>query len=227
VKIALLEDDMLQAELMLGWLSGSKHECVHFATGAEFRLGVRKQVFGLAILDWLLPDDDGVEVLAWLRKNVSAKLPAMMVTSRDAKEDIVRALDAGADDYLAKPVDRAELLARVRVLGRHADALPPEAPIDCRGIALDRAERTASVRGAGVVLTDKEFELAACLLANPGRLFTRQALAKQVWGRETDTVSRSLDTHVSRLRAKLGLTPEHGFNLASIYGKGYRLELRR
>lgn len=217
---------MLQAELMLSWLSSAEDECVHFATGAEFRLGMRKQVFALAILDWVLPDDDGLEVLAWLRRSVSANLPVMMVTARDEEQAIVQALDAGADDYLTKPVSRAELLARVRAVVRRGEPAPSGAIISCGGVTLDRGERTASVRGETVTLTDKEFELAACLLEKPGRLFTRELLQKQVWGRETDTVTRSLDTHLSRLRAKLGLTPEYGFELANVYGKGYRLEIK-
>ena len=227
MRIALLEDDLLQAELTRGWITEAQYQCVHFASGAQFRLNVQKQAFGLAILDWLLPGDDGLQVLDWLRRSVDPKLPVMMLTSRDDKASVVRALDAGADDYLAKPVDRAELIARIRVLERREERSSGGARVACGGIVLDRAEGLASVRGVAVQLTDKEFALAACLLEYPGRLLLRQVLQKQVWGRETDTVSRSLDTHISRLRRKLGLTPQHGFELVNIYGKGYRLVLKR
>lgn len=227
MRLALLEDDMLQAELLLGWLSIAGHECDHYSTGAEFRAGVRRSVYGAAILDWLLPDDDGVEVLRWLRRSVSARVPVIMVTARHAKEAIVQALDAGADDYLCKPLDREETLARLRAALRRGADSSPAVPLVAGRVSLDRAERAAFVGESRVALTDREFDLAACFLENPGRLQSRESLLQRFWKGGPEMQTRSLDTHISRLRSKLELAPEHGFDLANVYGKGYRLRMLR
>jgi two-component system, OmpR family, response regulator RegX3 len=227
MRIALLEDDMLQSELLMNWLADDGHECMSFATGTEFRLALKRRVYGLAMLDWLLPDDDGLNVLTWLRESVSAQMPIMMITVRAEESALVQALNAGADDYLTKPVRREELLARVRVLSRRHEVLAPasDAVLVYGPIAVDFAQRTVELNGVTVALSKKEFELAAALLQNPGRLLSRRALIEQIWGSQTNPDSRSIDTYVSRLRAKLQLMPEHGFDLANIYGQGYRLEL--
>lgn len=229
MRIALLEDDMLQSELLTNWLADAGHECLSFATGAEFRQALKRRVFGLAMLDWLLPDDDGLNVLAWLRESVSAQMPVMMITVRTEESAIVQALNAGADDYLTKPVRRDELLARVRALARRSEALVQEPPaiVVCGPVSLNVAERLAQVHGETVTLSKKEFELACTFLQNPGRLLSRRALIDQIWGSETSPDSRSIDTYISRLRSKLQLSPDNGFELANIYGKGYRLELRK
>jgi two-component system, OmpR family, response regulator RegX3 len=225
MRIALLEDEVLQAELLTLWLGDAGHEVLHFASGAAFRAGFQTTNCDLAILDWRLPDDDGVEILAWIRRAVSARLPVMMVTMRDEEAAVVQALDTGADDYVAKPVRRNELVARVRSLARRAEPTPPATALVCGAVTLEPSERRAWVRGQSVTLTDKELGLATCLLQYPGRLLTRQFLLQNIWGTEANADTRTVDTHMSRLRTKLGLVPEYGFELANVYGKGYRLEV--
>jgi two-component system, OmpR family, response regulator RegX3 len=228
MRVALLEDDMLQAEMVGRWLEDAGHECVHFPTGAEFRLGVKRQTFGLVMLDWMLPDDDGIKILEWLRKTVSLRLPVMMVTARDEESAVVQALDSGANDFLAKPVRREELLARMRALVRRSEIAGNEentGKLVCGPIELDRDNRRASVNGKAVALSDREFDLAQCIFENPGQLLTRRYLWERFWDTETRSDSRTVDTHMSRLRAKLGIAPEGGFDLRNVYGKGYRLEV--
>jgi len=224
MRIALLEDDLLQAELVRRWLADAKMECVHFTTGSEFRQGIRQSACDLVLLDWMLPDDDGVAVLIWLRQTVSAKLPVMFTTTRSEEGSLVYALEKGADDYLIKPLRREEMIARIHALMRRGDAVSPNAPIEVGGIVIDRVTHRITVRGEPVDLTDKELELAAYVLTNQGRLLSRQELLENVWRTNPNVITRTVDTHMSRLRTKLGLAPEHGFELSTVYHKGYRLE---
>jgi len=224
MRIALLEDDILQAELVKRWLADAGIECVHFTTGAEFRHGILQSAYDLVLLDWMLPDDDGVAVLIWLRQAVSAKLPVMFTTTRSEEGSLVYALEKGADDYLIKPLRREEMIARIHALMRRGETASPHAPISVGGILIDRSTHRVTVEGEAVELTDKELELAIYVLTNQGRLLSRQELLEHVWRTNPNVITRTVDTHISRLRTKLGLTPERGFELSTVYHKGYRLE---
>ncbi len=224
MRIALLEDDVLQAELVKRWLADAKMDYDHFTSGEQFRHGIRQKPYDLVLLDWMLPDDDGVAILIWLRQAVSAKLPVMFTTTRSEEGSLVYALEKGADDYLIKPLRREEMIARINALLRRGETASPSAPIEVGGIVIDRVTHRVTVRGEAVELTDKEFQLAAYILTNQGRLLTRQELLENVWRTNPNVITRTVDTHMSRLRTKLGLTPENGFELSTVYHKGYRLE---
>ena len=166
----------------------------------------------------------GAEVLAWLRANLREHVPVMFVTGRDSEDDIVRALHSGADDYMTKPVAHGEFLARLGALLRRA--YPPR---DERGesygpYVFDPGRRVVAIAGREVPMTEKEYRLAELLFRNVGRLLSRGHLVESAWGRPDTGLSRSLDTHLSRLRQKLDLRPENGYRLSSAYSYGYRLE---
>ncbi len=222
MRIVVLEDDVTLARLLKTHLEAAGHECVNYATGREFRDGVRRSAPDLAIVDRMLPDDDGIEATRWFRAEVSGRIPVLFASARGAEEDIVRALDAGADDYLVKPVRHEELLARVRALGRRANAAT-DATIRCGRIVLDTINRAATLDGARVELTDREFDLAAYLFAHQGRLVPRTELLQHVWHTSVSLETRTVDTHVSRLRHKLKLTRGGGYVLETVYSHGYRL----
>jgi DNA-binding response OmpR family regulator len=221
--IALLEDDLAQAELMEHWLALAGLRCVHYATGATFRAGIVQDNAALILIDWMLPDDDGLAILSWLRTNVGIAVPIMFVTSRAEEESLVLALEQGADDYLVKPLRQAETLARVNALLRRGHP-KPFGTIGLGNVQIDVAGRRAIVNGTAIDLTDREAMLAAYLLRNHGRLVSRQQVLDDVWQSSTEPSSRTVDTHISRLRSKLRLTPENGFSLITVYHKGYRLE---
>lgn len=220
--IALLEDEESIADLVKVWLTGAGYRVQHYATAAAFRQSTAVRLADLAIIDRMLPDGDGVEVVKWFHAEAAPGTPVIFASALDSEQDIVAGLDAGAEDYLVKPLRRDELLARVRVLARRFGKSARTA-IVCGGVTLDAANRRASVNGVPVALTDREFEVAAYLLRNRGRLVSRAELLKQVWRTSSALETRTVDTHVSRVRHKLQLRQAHGFQLEAVYNHGYRL----
>lgn len=225
MRIALLEDDPSQTDLVRLWLGGAGHSVHAYSRGREFMRMLTRDSFDLLLLDWELPDVNGDAVLAWVRTNVRDNVPILFATARDSEEDIVAALRAGADDYLVKPLRKNELLARVEALGRRRR---PEAParqiLQVREFEIDLDRRIVTREGTPVDLTQKDFDLAVFLFKNVGQLVSRGHILESVWGRSPDLNTRTVDTHISRLRSKLGLTPDYGWRLAAIYQHGYRLE---
>lgn len=227
MRIALLEDDVPQATLVERWLQQAGMTCSVFGTGAAFRAAIPNESFDLLVIDWMLPDDDGLAVLVWLRETMRVRLPVMFATTRAEEDALVLALEKGADDYLIKPLRRGEMLARINALFRRGANVKAVTLVTLGNVIIDTDKHRATIGGAQVDLTDRELELAVYMLRNHGRLLTRQELLENVWRTSPDIVTRTVDTHVSRLRAKLGLTAENGFDLSTVYHKGYRLEYRR
>lgn len=226
MRIAILEDELPQAKLVERWLLESGMTCSLYATGAAFRAGIAAQNADLILLDWMLPDDDGLAVLVWLRQTLDSRLPVMFTTTRAEEASLVMALDRGADDYLIKPLRRAETLARVLALLRRGAGGKAPTVVTLGGVHIDIDKHRATTHGVQVELTDRELDLAVYMVRNHGRLLTRQELLENVWRTSPDIITRTVDTHISRLRAKLGLTPENGFDLSTVYHKGYRLEFK-
>jgi two-component system copper resistance phosphate regulon response regulator CusR len=180
--------------------------------------------YDLIILDVMLPDIDGFRILKALR-DAGKQMPVLFLTARDSVADRVRGLEAGADDYLVKPPRRLELVSRVHALWRRTAGAQAEPKVlEHPPYRLDFAERRAYLDGAPVELTPKEFEVAWVLFGHLGRLTSRGHLLEAVWGHGSEVTTRTVDSHVSRMRAKLDLRPERGFRLVSVYGYGYRLE---
>jgi len=224
VNIALVEDDPHQQELMEVWLATAQHATKSFSTGQAFIGGVTQEHFDLLIIDWMLPDINGDKVLVWVREHLGWNIPVLFITARDQEEDIIKILKLGADDYMTKPVKHLEMLARIEALGRRAAPRQTEEPTHFNRYLLDTSSRTLYYDGAPLELTQKEFELATYLLKNSGRLLSRVHLLESVWGLTADVDTRTVDTHISRIRKKLQLTPENGWRLTPVYGYGYRLE---
>jgi DNA-binding response OmpR family regulator len=226
MRIAILDDDATQLEMIRWVLSAAGHHCHTFNSARAFQHDLRRESFDLLVLDWMLPDNDGLSVMRWVRSHVEHKIPILFVTSRTDEESIVQALSAGADDYMIKPLRRAELVARVGALLRRAypEDTAPET-IEIAGMVFEPKAAMVNVRGQRINLTHKEFDLALLLFRNMGKPLSRSHIQESVWGHEEVIPSRTMDTHVSRVRSKMGLRPEMGFRLAPVYSYGYRLEV--
>lgn len=225
MNIALLEDEPTDARMLTEWLESAGHQCHVFPTGRSLVEELPRNHFTFLILDWVLPDISGDRVLRWVRVNLGWKLPVIFVTARDGTEDIIAMLEAGADDYIIKPVNLREMLARVTALGRRVGAARPNlGVIEVDSFIVDYGSHRITRSGNEIDLAPKEFELAGLLLGNIGRLLSRADMLNTIWGYGPDVRTRTIDIHVSRLRKKLGLEPEHGWKLISIYNEGYRLD---
>ena len=224
LRIALLEDDLDQAALVSVWLEDADHTVDSHADATSFLRAVRRDSFDLYLLDWVLPDMSGIEALEKLRTEFDDFTPVVIVTAKDEEQSIVRGLEAGADDYLVKPVRRAELVARVAAVLRRT-AGPSRDQLDAEPYSLNLNDKTVSLNRETISLTNREFELALFLFRNAGKMVSRSHLLEAIWGIENKAVStRTVDTHVSRLRKKLKLGADQGWVLAAIYQHGYRLE---
>ena len=223
MRIGVLEDDSSQAELYKLWFSTARHECTVFGTIADFLAGIGKARFDLLLVDWMLPDGTGDKALQGARETLGWDIPIICVTMREAEQDIVNALRLGADDYVVKPPKYFELLARIESLARRSRTT--QLPVLRLGAyEINQENREILLSGKAVELTQKEYELACYLFRNPGRLLSRVHLLEAVWGLQAEIDTRTVDTHVSRIRRKLKIYPETGWEIISVYGYGYRLE---
>ena len=226
MRIALLEDDPDQSALIRLWLEDAEHSVVVHDTGNDFLRAIRRESFDLYLLDWLLPDLTGLDVLRKLRTEMQDTTPVLVATVKKEEEDVVRALESGADDYLVKPVRQRELIARADAIFRRSGGLSNESDIyDAKPYSMDLNRKQASLNGELIPLTQREFDLAMFFFRNAGRAVSRAHLLEAIWGIENANVTtRTIDTHISRLRKKMQLNEENGWKLTAIYQHGYRLE---
>lgn len=225
MRIAYLEDDMAQAELVTHWLQEAGHNCIHLANGRDFMSLLRRDTFDILVLDWEVPDMNGYAVLEEVRASGN-QTPVLFATQRDDESSIVGALSQGADDYMVKPTKQAELLARITALGRRAGVaeMDEEKALTVGPWVVDRARRQILLDEDPVKLTDKDYELASYLFQNVGKLMSRAHLLEKVWGIMTPIESRTVDVHISRIRRSLQIRPERGYRIKTVYQHGYRLE---
>jgi DNA-binding response OmpR family regulator len=221
--IAILEDDAFQRQFLTMLVETGGHKASGFENGSSLLSALEEQTFDMLLLDWVMPELSGEQVLASVRSRFGLDLPVIVVTARDAESDVVHALRQGADDFIVKPPKALELLARMDALTRRARS-NRTATIRMGPYELDPERRSVTIEGRPVSLTQKEFDLAVFLFQNSGRLLSRVKLLEQVWGVSADLDTRTVDTHVSRVRRKLQLDESTGWKLLPVYGFGYRLD---
>lgn len=226
MRIALVDDDIHLAQAMTVWLKARGYDVVHFISGVDFTNALRKDSFDLYILDWVMPDMDGEAVLKWLIDQNDHTTPVIFVTQRDSEEDIARILNLGADDYITKPIREKVLLARIAAVTRrsHTSAPLSREVLDYPPFRINTTAHMVLKDAETLKLTQKEYELVVFLFRNAGRLLSRGHILSAVWGHGTDFTTRTVDTHISRVRKKLDLGVESGWRLSAIYHQGYRLE---
>jgi two-component system phosphate regulon response regulator PhoB len=220
-RILVIEDEQDLGSLLEYNLKADGHEAEVARTGAAGVARARGWKPDLLLLDLMLPDISGAEVTRLLREG-GLRVPTIMVTARGEEADRVKGLELGADDYVVKPFSVKELLLRVKAVLRRHDAETPEAPQSLRkgAIHLDVERHEVRVEGHPIVLTALEFRLLRTFLERPGRVQTRETLLSDVWGIDADITTRTVDTHIKRLREKLGPA---GDVIETIRGVGYKL----
>ncbi|AEK63733.1 MAG: response regulator transcription factor [Collimonas sp.] len=225
MRIAVLDDDPSQTDLVCQVLTSSGHICHPFQSGKEILNQLRRESYDMLVLDWQVPDLSGPEVLRWVRDKLPKTIPVLFITSRSGEDDIVEGLAAGADDYMIKPIRRSELVARVQALLRRAYPIQNSSEqIVFNDYLFETRSGRLTLAGKPIEITQKEFDLALLFFRNLGRPLSRAYILEAVWSRDVDIPSRTMDTHVSRVRSKLQLRPENGYRLAPVYSYGYRLE---
>ena len=219
--IYLLEDDASIRDFVVYALSGQGMEARGFERPSEFWAAVAEQAPELVLLDIMLPEEDGVSVLKKLRSvPATADLPVIMLTAKSTEYDKVLGLDAGADDYVAKPFGMLELLSRIRALLRRTSRPAESAVYRCGELTVDLARHTVEAAGRSVALTQKEFEVLSLLLKNRGQVISRDRLIEEVWGYSFTGESRTVDVHIRTLRQKLG---DSGSYIETVRGYGYKI----
>lgn len=225
LRVLLLEDDPLQQELAASWLRDAGFRVVTANSGVEAMRALQGQVVDMAILDWMVPEMTGEQLLRWIRGH-QPSLPVLFATSRDDDGEIASILELGADDYVVKPLRRVVFMARLAALARRAGlaAQGDQAVIELGPYRLDPRSRTVSLEGRHVKMTPRMTEVALLLFRRRGEIVTRAMLYEEVWAHRQQLDTRSVDTHVSRLRQALELDGRHGWKLTAVYQHGYRLE---
>jgi two-component system OmpR family response regulator len=225
MNILLVEDDPAQADSVEREIRQAGHRVSTVVRGKDAIAFLQAHEVDLVVLDWELPGLSGFEVLYWIRRHLGREPAVLFVTNRLLEVDILQALDAGADDYVVKPFRTQELVARAgALLRRTRRSIKVESAIALGPYLFDVTQRSVFLHGEAIALTEKEFDVAAYLFANVGRVVSKRLLAKLAWGRELDSTSRTIDTHIYRLRRKLALRPENGVRLVTVYTHGYRLD---
>jgi len=226
MRIVILEDDQDQADLLVAWLEEANHQCDVYRDGNSFIRAYKQDSYDLVMLDWMVPKVTGLDVLKHLRDHVDSVVPVVFITQRDSEEDIVRALEAGADDYMTKPVRQKETMARVNAIARRMGFGDENTSsnYDFPPYKIDTRLRSIMLDESVVEMTQKEYELTLFMFKNLGRVISRGHLLEMVWGTSSQLNTRTVDTHVSRLRSKLKLDDQENWQLTSVYRHGYRLE---
>ena len=220
-RVLLIDDDDRLASMLATWL-GQRGVVVERAPDGRTGLArVRGGTFDAVVLDVMLPDLEGFEVLRQLR--TTSAVPVVMLTARGDELDRIVGLELGADDYLPKPFNPRELLARIRAVLRRggAGAAPPADVLRFDDVEIDRAARVVRRQGEPCALTGHQFELLRVLAENAGKVLTRAQLMEKVRGQELEAFDRSIDVHISRIRAAIEEDPRHPKRILTLRGAGY------
>jgi len=218
--IFCVEDDASIRELVVYTLQSTGFAARGLADGRELLRALDEEPPDLVLLDIMLPGEDGISLLKKLKASFQLKhIPVIMLTARGTEYDKVVGLDAGADDYIAKPFGMMELISRVKAVLRRAMPQPSQLRLQVGPVELDCARHAVLVSGAAVELTRKEFDLLLQLMQSAGSVLTRDLLLETVWGYDFGGETRTVDVHIRTLRQKLG---DGGACIETVRGFGYR-----
>ncbi len=222
-RILVVEDERDVRDMIRIHLKAAGFDVLEAHNGAEGLAIAKQDLPAVIILDLMMPEMSGVEVCRALRRNpTTSRIPILMLTAKSTEDDKVVGFECGADDYVTKPFSPRELVLRVRAVARRQpdQGVAKPIPVQSGKMQLDRGTMTASMGGKKLALTSTEFRLLELLVRRVGNIQSREVLLSEVWGYEASLDTRTVDTHVRRLRDKLGKT---GKFIETVRGSGYRL----
>ena len=217
--IMVVDDDQDLAEMLGIVLTSEGYEVNLVSRGDEVIPAFESQAPDLVLLDIMLPGIDGVQVCKLIREK--SMVPIVMLTAKGETQDVVAGLEAGADDYMVKPFNAQELVARLKVRLRRSGAVSGSG-LRIGNVEIDQVSHTILRNGKSIPLTRLEFDLIVALAKEPGRVFTREALLSEVWGYRPATDTRLVNVHIQRLRAKVEENPEDPKIILTVRGVGYK-----
>ena len=217
--IMVVDDDQDLAEMLGIVLTSEGYEVNLVSRGDEVIQAFESQAPDLVLLDIMLPGIDGVKVCELIREK--SMVPIVMLTAKGETQDVVAGLEAGADDYMVKPFNAQELVARLKVRLRRSGAVSGSG-LRIGNVEIDQVSHTILRNGQSIPLTRLEFDLIVALAKEPGRVFTREALLSEVWGYRPATDTRLVNVHIQRLRAKVEENPEDPKIILTVRGVGYK-----
>ena len=228
-KILIVEDDVNINNLLKEALSGNGYTCGQAFSGTEAALWLEKESWALVLLDLMLPGMTGEEVLGMIRRQ--GNVPVIVLTAKDAMEEKLELLTNGADDYITKPFEPMELIARVnsnlrryeQILNLKGSTQKPSNQLIVGGLVLDQATKEVFVNGQSVRLTKKEFQILELLMSYPGKVYSAEEIYESIW-EETAINTETIMVHVRRLREKIEANPKHPEYLKAVWGVGYKIE---
>ena len=226
--ILLVDDDAKLRALMSEYLEGYGFRVVTLPDGSAVCETIVNERPHIVILDVMMPKKDGISVLAEIREKHAT--PVIMLTAKGQDEDRIVGLELGADDYVSKPFNPRELLARIKAVLRRTDAKDEpepagESPIRAGGMTLNRSKRVLEIEGDEIALSATEYKILETMMMRPNTVFSRDELLNLARGRDFMAFDRSVDVHISKLRSKLEPYPEHGKCIKTVWGMGYMFEV--
>jgi two-component system, OmpR family, phosphate regulon response regulator PhoB len=223
MRIAILQSDPQHRFVVCGIIERLNHVCIPFSDGLSMSKSLSRSTVDMLILDWHSSGLSGLDLLKSMRSGIGERVPVMFASADGGESNVVRALTAGADDYVTHPVRSAEFGARVEALLRRAYPANTAAITELGPYRFDSRQQSVTVRGQPVQLSGTQFRLALLFFSNIGRVLSRDHIFAMVWGREFRESTRTIDSHVSRLRLALMIEPVNHFRLQPVYKSGYRL----
>jgi len=225
MRVLYMEDDPIQLELVAKWLSASGHAVVGVANGTAAMAALERETFDMVIFDWNVPGTSGQDLLNWMRSR-ELETPVVFATACNGEFEAAAIFRLGADDYVVKPLRRLEFVARIEAIGRRAGVFgsPRKATWSVGPYTVDARHESVLLDGVPMQLTPRLAKLAIYLFRRLDAVISRSHLYEELWHHKSSLDTRTLDTHMCRLRQLLQLDGRHGFRLVSVYQTGYRLE---
>lgn len=222
MRILIVEDDDRIADFLLRALNAEGHQCTCYSSGENAVSFIQNGDFEFILLDLMLPGVSGISICQELRLR-QIDTPIIMLTAMDSTEDVVHGLKMGADDYMTKPFDIDELLARIEtVCRRQGEPVSANPLLQIDDVVMNTKSKTVEVNNKGVILTARELSILELLMANPGKLFSRERILNNVWGINVDPLTNVVDVYIGRLRKKLG--KDKAPFIETVRGMGYRID---